>query len=150
MHRMVTAKRDKARGKTHPMPRIYHARQTEMTEHFFGFSPEAFEQFVRSLALTVFGPGVTAFGDGPDGGREATFNGEVPYPYPPTECWSGYGVIQAKCKAKPESAKHDQAWALRQLEPELHNLVSSSRRLHKPSYFVFVCNVELSSNEGGG
>jgi len=39
-----------------------------MANQFFGFSPEAFEQFARALSLSVFGPGVTAFGNGPDGG----------------------------------------------------------------------------------
>src|SRR5271165_2552762 len=35
----------------------------------------------------------------PDGGREAIFNGTVAYPHPPADQWSGYGIIQAKCKA---------------------------------------------------
>ena len=77
-----------------------------------GFPPESFEQFVRVLALEVFGPGVTAFGNGPDGGREATFDGPVPYPFPPSSQWHGYGVIQAKFKEKPETTQEDQAWAL--------------------------------------
>jgi hypothetical protein len=54
-----------------------------VANQFFGFSPESFEQFARAVALSVFGPGVTMFGNGPDGGREATFRGGVPYPYPP-------------------------------------------------------------------
>ena len=74
-----------------------------MAENFFGFSGDSFEQFVRALSISVFGPGVTSFGDGPDGGREATFRGKVSYPSPPTTEWSGCGVIQTKCKAKPES-----------------------------------------------
>jgi hypothetical protein len=86
-----------------------------MGEQFFGFSSDAFEQLVRSVALAVFGPGLTAFGPGPDGGREATFHGKVPYPYPPATCWSGYGVVQAKCKDSPESRQKDQSWALTQL-----------------------------------
>ncbi len=121
-----------------------------MAEQFFGFSQEAFEQFTRSLALTIFGPGVTAFGDGPDGGREASFRGRVPYPHPETDCWTGYGVIQAKCKAKPESTAVDQAWALNLLDSELRTFVSSQKRDPKPEYYVFAVNVELSSAAGGG
>jgi len=121
-----------------------------MSDQFFGFSPEPFEQFVRALAISVFGPGVTAFGNGPDGGREATFRGEVPYPYPPATQWSGYGVIQAKCKEKPESTEKDQQWALRLLEGELKAFVASAKRNPKPEYYVFVTNVELSSASGGG
>jgi len=121
-----------------------------MADNFFGFSPESFEQFVRVLALSVFGPGVTVFGNGPDGGREASFQGEVPYPYPPTTQWSGYGVIQAKCKEKCESTEKDQKWALKQLADELQTFLTSQKRDPKPEYYIFVTNVELSSTAAGG
>jgi hypothetical protein len=121
-----------------------------MANQFFGFSPEAFEQFARALALSVFGPGVTAFGNGPDGGREATFRGEVLYPYPPATQWSGYGVIQAKCKEKSESTEKDQKWALKLLNDEIKTFATSEKRNPKPQYYVFVTNVELSSTAGGG
>jgi hypothetical protein len=120
-----------------------------MGNQFFGFSPDAFEQFVRALGLCVFGPGVTTFGNGPDGGREAIFRGEVPYPYPPATHWSGYGVIQAKCKEKAESTKKDQKWALKLLDDELKTFVTSKKRDPKPEYYVFVTNVELSAAGGG-
>ncbi len=71
-----------------------------MAYALFGFSTDAFEQFVRAVA--TIGPGVTAFGNGPDGGREATFCGKIPFPFPPTECWEGYGVIQAKVNAQQD------------------------------------------------
>ncbi len=121
-----------------------------MANQFFGFSPEAFEQFVRALALSVFGPGVTTFGNGPDGGREATFRGEVPFPYPPATQWSGYGVIQAKCKEKPDSSEKETKWALQQLDNELKTFVKSKKRDPKPEFYVYATNVELSSAAGGG
>ena len=34
-----------------------------------------FEHLTQALALRVLGPGVEVFGDGPDGGREAAFEG---------------------------------------------------------------------------
>lgn len=120
-----------------------------MANQFFNFSPEAFEQFARALALSVFGPGVTVFGNGPDGGREASFRGTVPYPFPPTEQWAGYGVIQAKCKEKTESTEKDQNWALNELKKELKKFAAAKRN-PKPNYYVFVTNVELSSVQGGG
>lgn len=122
---------------------------TPMAHNFFGFSPESFEQFIRALSLQVFGPGVTVFGNGPDGGREAIFNGKVPYPFPPATEWDGYGVIQAKCKEKSESTNKDQAWALAQLEAELVKFQKSTKRTPKPAYYVFATNVELSSGHGG-
>jgi hypothetical protein len=45
--------------------------------NFQGFTTDSFEQLIRALALKIVGPGVTAFGNGPDGGREATFQGKV-------------------------------------------------------------------------
>jgi hypothetical protein len=119
-----------------------------MADNFFGFSPDAFEQFVRALSIHVFGPGVTAFGPGPDGGREATFRGIVPYPSP-SDQWSGYGVIQAKCKGKSEGSELDQKWALKLLEKELELFVEKSSRTN-PDYYVFVTNVSLSSDPRGG
>jgi len=79
-----------------------------MAYNFFGFSPEAFEQFARALALKIFGDGVKVFGNGPDGGREATFDGKVSYPFHLATQWNGYGVIQAKCKEKQETTQKDQ------------------------------------------
>lgn len=117
--------------------------------NFDGFSPESFEQLIRALALEVFGPEVTIFGNGPDGGREATFNGTVNYPDPPNPMWSGYGVIQAKYKEKKEGTQKDQQWALRQLQDEIEKWASKTKRMKKPDYFVFCTNVELSSAENG-
>jgi hypothetical protein len=40
-----------------------------------GLSTRSFEQLIQAIALKVVSPGVVVFGDGADGGREATFNG---------------------------------------------------------------------------
>lgn len=117
---------------------------------FVGFSPDSFEQLIRALSLKIFGPGVTIFGNGPDGGREAVFDGEVPYPFPPKTNWDGYGVIQAKFKEKPEGTKLDQAWAYNQLVTELKAWQNSTARVRKPDYFVYCTNVQLSSTANGG
>jgi hypothetical protein len=45
-----------------------------------GLNPREFEHLVQALALAVIAPGVMPFGDGPDGGREATFRGRMAYP----------------------------------------------------------------------
>jgi len=36
-----------------------------------GLNPRDFEHMTQALAMTTIAPGVTPFGDGPDGGREA-------------------------------------------------------------------------------
>jgi hypothetical protein len=117
---------------------------------FANFSPDTFEQFARALALQVFGNGVTIFGNGPDGGREATFQGTVQYPSPAEAQWNGYGVIQAKFKEKLENTKADQTWVETQLVAELNTWNKSKTRKPKPEYFVYCTNVELSSGSGGG
>lgn len=118
--------------------------------NFHGFTPDSFEQLIRALSLKIFGPGVTVFGNGPDGGREATFKGIVPYPFPSTDVWSGYGVIQAKFKEKLEGTKRDQTWAAQQLIAELKQWKKSTKRKPKPDYFIYCINVELSSAKNGG
>lgn len=40
-------------------------------------SPRSFEQLAVVLALKVIGPGLQVYGSGPDGGREATFDGRI-------------------------------------------------------------------------
>ncbi len=37
-----------------------------------GLNPRDFEHLIQALAIKVIAPGVMPFGDGPDGGREAT------------------------------------------------------------------------------
>lgn len=118
--------------------------------NFQGFSPDSFEQFIRALSLKVIGPGVTIFGNGPDGGREATFQGLVNYPFPPDNQWNGYGVLQAKFKEKIENTQKDQNWAKSQLDSELKLWKENKNRKPKPEYFIFCTNVELSSASGGG
>lgn len=117
---------------------------------FSGFSADSFEQFIRALAVKLVGPGVTVFGDGPDGGREATFSGKVLFPHPPHQQWDGYGVFQAKFKSTNEGSSKDQAWAISQAKAELEKWLSSPKRRPRAEYFVFCTNVSLSSASGGG
>ncbi len=67
---------------------------------FTGLSSTSFEHLVQSLAIKILGPGVTVFGDGPDGGREATYEGRMNFPSA-TEPWNGYCVVQAKFRKRP-------------------------------------------------
>jgi len=53
----------------------------------------SFEQLIQSLGTKVLGPQIMIFGDGPDGGREATFDGLINYP-PTKKAWNGYGLYR--------------------------------------------------------
>lgn len=83
--------------------------------------PHEFENMAQALAIAVLGNAVSVFGDGPDGGREATFAGRLDYPNPPGDDgrWSGYGVVQAKFRRAPTSTGEDTKWFLQELAKEL-------------------------------
>ncbi len=114
-----------------------------------------FEHLTQALALKVFGPAVKVFGDGPDGGREATFHGRVNYPDPAeTGPWQGYGVLQAKFRARPTTTQQDTSWLLGQIRAEMKAWEKKNSRRRKqglPDYLLFTTNVYLSSTpESGG
>ncbi|ROO89571.1 hypothetical protein EDD29_7270 [Actinocorallia herbida] len=111
--------------------------------------PRAFEQLTVALALKVLGPGVEAFGSGPDGGREATYDGPVSWSATTglgTDSWNGYVVIQAKQRENPEGPKSNALWLKKQIIDELDRWMNEeSKRLRFPRYIIFMTNVRLSS-----
>lgn len=107
-------------------------------------STRSFEQLIQALSIREMGAGVVIFGDGPDGGREAVFEGTIPFPST-AEPWSGYGVIQAKFKQRPEGTTKDTIWALKELKNELKKFTDDKRDLRKPDYYIFATNITLSS-----
>ena len=85
-----------------------------MDYNLAGLSTRSFEQLIQAIAAKIIGPGLIVFGDGSDGGREATFEGTIPFPNEES-AWDGYCVIQAKFKQRSEGTTKDGAWALNQL-----------------------------------
>jgi ATPase family associated with various cellular activities (AAA) len=110
-----------------------------------------FEHMIQSLAIAELGTGVSVFGDGRDGGREATFNGTVPIETHGAQ-WSGYGVIQAKFKQHRDGMPLDQIWFIAQSKKELDDWVDDEKpREPKPDYLILATNVRLSPvQESGG
>ena len=113
----------------------------------------SFEQLVQSLSLAVLGPQVQIFGDGPDGGREASFDGAVAYPAGDAP-WSGRGIVQAKFRQQPDaSPKKNADWALTQLKAEFKKLKARKPGAKPPprgsrvcpDYYVFATNLALSA-----
>ncbi len=115
---------------------------------FDQFSGQSFEQLVQALSTHVFGAGVTVFGPGRDGGREATFRGALPTFE--GKGWNGYTVIQAKCKERPSGDARDAAWLSSQLRGELQKFLAN-KELERPEYYLLCSNVQLSAvpNVGG-
>ena len=108
-----------------------------------------FEHLIQSLSAKVIGPEIVIFGDGPDGGREATFDGEIPYPTK-TNPWNGYGVVQAKFLQRSSGRKKDGDWVLAQLDSELAKYSKPEPISNIPDYFIFVTNVVLTPVKGTG
>ena len=119
----------------------------------------SFEQLVQALAIEIIGKQLIVFGDGPDGGREATFEGPVKYPEGKKQ-WSGYGMMQAKFRQQPHSlAKKNADWAIEQLKAEFKELkprpkqqkISNQGDRICPDYYIFATNLVLSpvAKKGG-
>lgn len=109
-----------------------------------GLNHRDFEHLIQALAMKVIGHGVTPFGDGPDGGREATFRGKMSYPSD-TAPWNGYLVIQCKFLTRPSGVpKKDGDWALQRLKGDLDKFTSANRQLTTPNYYLFVTNAVLT------
>ena len=106
-------------------------------------SNRSFEHLVQALAARVLGPGIVVFGDGPDGGREATFERKVSYPSS-VDGWDGYGVVQAKYRQRSRETQQDGSWAVDQLKEELGKYTDPESKLRKPDYFIFATNVVLT------
>ncbi|MDX3075939.1 hypothetical protein [Streptomyces sp. MI02-7b] len=115
----------------------------------------AFEQLVVALARRDIGAGVQVFGDGPDGGREATFDGTINWSNTTSggqdgsDQWSGYTVLQAKFHLKPSPEPIDNAlWLQQRIKSEIDGwtrAASDHTRARLPDFLIFVTNVDLSS-----
>jgi hypothetical protein len=111
--------------------------------------PHKFENLCQSLAMCILGDGVTVFGGGPDGGRDATFEGT--FYWPPTKSHvEGYLVIQAKHKRKPTGTRGDSNWFQTQVRQELEKWRFAAARHRHPDYMIFATNVPLSAVSGQG
>lgn len=109
-----------------------------------------FEILTQSLLATIIGPHLTIFGDGPDGGREASWNGQSPTFGDKTN-WNGYGVLQAKFKQRSGTPEVNLEWLKRTAKKELKEWArTNAKRQTKPDYLLFVTNVRLSSVPGKG
>ncbi|MBD1539189.1 hypothetical protein HC749_13545 [Arthrobacter sp. S13_S34] len=109
-----------------------------------------FEHLIQALATKVLGGRVSVFGDGADGGREATWEGATSSLGSLTS-WNGYGVLQVKMRQHPLGVADNLAWLESQVKGELREWANHSiRRKRQPDYFVLATNVRISAGPGGG
>lgn len=113
-----------------------------MNFDFTTFSARSFERFSQALSVHVLGNGLFVFGDGPDGGREATYEGTLEFPTS-QDRWSGYLVMQAKFRQVPGTPAQDANWLAEQLSCELEKYLPPSN-LRPPEFYILVSNACLS------
>ena len=116
-------------------------------------SPAAFEQLAVALAESVIGAGMEVYGPGPDGGREATYDGPIRWSATGDEgdTWRGYTVVQAKQCQNPSDPATNLRWLNGQLREELEAWMDpDSRRSRFPRYLLVITNVRLSPADPGG
>jgi energy-coupling factor transporter ATP-binding protein EcfA2 len=120
---------------------------------FDQLSPAAFEQLAVALFEQVAGAGIEVYGPGPDGGREATFDGPISWSADDGEDgekWLGYTVVQAKqCQSPSDSAKN-LSWLSGELRDELSKWMTSKTRKRFPRYLLVISNVRLSAPDPAG
>lgn len=114
-----------------------------------GLSPRSFEKLIQALAGEELGGGIVTFGDGPDGGREATFEGRMGFPSKEAP-WDGYCVVQAKFRQKPEGRAKDATWLRSELERELKAFADPKQRRRRPEYYLLATNIVLTPVQGRG
>jgi hypothetical protein len=124
-----------------------------MADDLTGLGARGFERMCQALASYVLGPGIKVFGDGPDGGREASFHGWLSYPNAERPS-DGYGVLQAKYKEKVTASGQDTAWFLGRVKAELDAWTNPNKRRVRdgrvPEYLIFATNIALSAVPGSG
>ena len=123
-----------------------------MADDLTKLGTKGFEQLCQALAVCALGPGIEVFGAGPDGGREASFDGRLRYPSL-DEPWDGYGVLQAKFK-ETIGTNQDTSRFLRRVRAEMDAWTNPSNRRvvdgRLPQYLIFTTNVSLSGVPGRG
>lgn len=124
-----------------------------MSVDLSGLGTHGFEDVCRALGVRVLGPGLAAFGAGPDGGREASFSGLQQFPNT-AEPWNGYGIMQAKYKAQLRGTGSDTTWLRGRIKAELDAWADPDKRRvrdgRRPEYLIITTNVGLSGVPGSG
>ncbi|WP_428150901.1 NACHT domain-containing protein [Brevundimonas sp.] len=110
---------------------------------FSRFSPRSFERFAQSLAKRALGEGVMVYGDGPDGGREAVFDGTSHFPSI-TAPWSGHSVVQVKFRQTSGTTAADADWLAGELRAELEAYIDISKMRRRPTNYLLITNAKLS------
>jgi hypothetical protein len=116
---------------------------------------EGFEKMCQALAIHMLGPGTEIHSSyGPDGGRDASFEGRAKS-YPSSDApWDGYIVMEAMYSSRTD----DKARSVSLLSGRIRRKLDAwSRQVgdkgdegRRPDYVIFATNLQLSTVHGGG
>ncbi len=108
-----------------------------------------FEHLVQTLCKKILGEGVKIYGAGPDGQREATYDGKAPYPSM-SNSWEGYWVVQAKFKY-PNTNQDDYKWIERCFVNEMNGFNKKQKSgTTIPDNYLFFTNIVLTPSKDVG
>ena len=109
-----------------------------------GLDPRTFQQLVQAIASTVIAPGVMVHGDGPDGARDASFQGMMQYPST-TNPWNGYLVVQAKFRqVHSGNPKTEGDWLVTQMKNDLNKFITNKSKYRPPEFYIVTTNISLT------
>jgi hypothetical protein len=109
-----------------------------------GLESRTFQQLAQALAICEFGPGITVYGDGPDGGRDASYAGKLNYETLGNP-WEGYTVIQAKFRQKPSgNPQVEGEWLRGQIDLEMAKFTGRPPKYKCPDFYLLITSVELT------
>lgn len=110
---------------------------------------ENFEHLVQAISRKILGEGVKIYGAGPDGQREATFEGKAPYPSS-TNSWDGYWIIQAKFKSM-NTKQDDFKWIENNFVSEMNGFKKKQEQgTPIPDNYLFFTNIVLTPAKDTG
>ncbi|WP_405583902.1 NACHT domain-containing protein [Streptomyces sp. NBC_01190] len=120
-----------------------------MKYELYRLGPREFENLTQAITVAELGPTVSLFGAGPDGGREATFEGSTS-PAWRRDGWDGYGILQSKYKESPSNPRNEASWLISEIRKEFKEWRTSAKRTKKPEFIIFATNVTLSPTPKSG
>lgn len=102
-----------------------------------------FEGLVQTLLKVLIGSGVKSIGGTKDGGRDASFEGEAPFPSKRTK-WKGKWIFQVKySELETGSVEAIGKRILNAFNKEIKNI--EQRRGYWPNNYILITNVHLTS-----
>ena len=120
-----------------------------MRHEYEDLYPSQFEQLVIALCQQLLGIGTIGFSEGPDGGRDAKFEGTADYPSHEAP-WKGITVVQAKHTRNPIATFSDpDFYSSSNKNSVLTQELSRIRQLRKSGeldHYLLVSNRRLSAN----